>query len=124
MLVKAKHILSRMPVVGYGLHWLMDVLTLPLMRLDLLREIRRLQEVERQNHEGITALRRSFDDALTQLDVLYSRIMSTEGTSAGAIGNAEFRADMLRQLWTTDRRLGEIERQIRNRGQCGAEIVS
>ena len=119
MLVEAKHMLCRMPIVGYGLHWLVDVLTLPLIRLDLLREIRQLQQIERQNHEGIAALRRSFEDALNQLDVLYCRIMSREGS----MGDADFRADMLTQLWATERRLGEIERQLGNCERCGSGIV-
>ncbi len=140
MLAKAKDIVSRLPILGYCMHWVSDILRLPLIRLDLERESRRLQEIERQNHDGvmalgrrlqeierqnhdgIAALRRSFDDAVTQLDVLYTRIMSTDGTQLqgeGYLAGAEFRADVLKRLWATDRRLGEIERQIRKR-----EIVS
>lgn len=114
MLVKAKCILSRLPVVGYGLHWIVDVLTLPLIRRDLLQQIRHVQQIQQQN----SALRRSFDDAFTQLDFLYNRIMSMEGTELrgepSISSNAEFRADMLKRLWATDRRLGEIERQLQS----------
>ncbi|MDQ2899500.1 MAG: hypothetical protein M3Y07_06820 [Acidobacteriota bacterium] len=97
MLAKAKRALSRLPVVGYGLHWVVDVATLPLIRLDLLHEItelresqRQLEETRRRDHavlirdrdalaerlaeytQNISALRHSFQDALTQIDLLHA----------------------------------------------------
>lgn len=106
MLATAKQALSRLPLVGYGLHWLVDVATLPLMRLDLSREIRELRESQRQLEEtwrreraalvqdrdalagrlaeytqNISALRQSFQDALTQIDLLHARIVSTHETA-------------------------------------------
>ena len=45
--------LSRIPVIGYALHWLIDLLTLPIIRVHFVREIRdlerRLSAMERQS---------------------------------------------------------------------------
>lgn len=46
-LPQIKKALSRLPVIGYALHWAMDVVQLPLIRLDIVREIEALKAEQR-----------------------------------------------------------------------------
>ena len=121
---ETRRALSRIPIVGYALHWLLDLIKLPLIRRDLLHEIQnlrsaqeRFEAIQQERYaefvEGISDLRRSFGDALTQLDLLYERIAppgENRDSGENSLGAAEARADLRKRLWAMERRLSNLER--------------
>lgn len=124
MLASLKERLSRTPILGYALHWLADLATLPLVRLDLLRDLRTLTaqqaetalQVEQLTHQiaQFHDTQRTIVAALSQINQVYDRLVLPDGEverHMTTIGEAEARADLLRQLWALERRLANVERK-------------
>jgi hypothetical protein len=111
-----KHALSKVPILGYALHWLAALIRLPTIRREI-QDLRGAQTIQQERCaelvEGISSLRRSLGDTLTQLDLLYDRIVplgENRDSGENSLGSAEARADLRKRLWAMERRLSNLER--------------